>query len=398
MKGNAKISLLPYKIGLLPFFFKPLSQPTNGDDLPDFLPFSVDVDLKTGTLVQCPDAYVSRAISKAYKKGSELSGMMDSSGIGKEYAEDFVVFLKNTLGVDTFNGFKVLEIGCGTGFLLSLLKNLGADVLGIEPGQHGQEKRFDVPIIHDFFPSTKIDGKYHLIILYGVLEHIEDTDTFLKKVSEHLFNDGKIVIAVPNCQPYIYSGDTSMLLHEHWWYYTKETLYNTVTRAINTNVCISDSNFGGVLYAITTDPLFQQAYVKDMGKHIAETEAFCSRIQRSLNIVTQMLEDAYLKDEEIGIFVPGRAINILSMIKSKEYLQKIRFFNDDPRLQYTYYPGFPHIIESRKDLIENPPESILIFSRTFGHKIKMELSIDLPLSKIFLWEDLFDQCDPVRDE
>ena len=29
----------PYDVGFLPFVFSPLSQPGNGADLPDFLPF-----------------------------------------------------------------------------------------------------------------------------------------------------------------------------------------------------------------------------------------------------------------------------------------------------------------------------------------------------------------------
>lgn len=51
--------VLPYDIGLLPFLFEPLFQPTNGPDLPDSLPFSIDIDSRTGTMIRAPNGYVS---------------------------------------------------------------------------------------------------------------------------------------------------------------------------------------------------------------------------------------------------------------------------------------------------------------------------------------------------
>src|SRR5271157_4191320 len=123
----------PWEIGSLPFVFKPLPEPTNGGDIPDFLPFSLDVDENTGTLIQSKNAYVEQILSKAYAKGSEISGMMDDHGIGELYAQDFIRFLTEQFHRETFEKLKILEIGCGTGYLLSRLKQRGAEVLGIEP-------------------------------------------------------------------------------------------------------------------------------------------------------------------------------------------------------------------------------------------------------------------------
>lgn len=392
----------PYDLGLLPFVFSPLTQPRNGSDLPDFLPFSICIDSKTGTMMQMSNVRVSHALEKVYHMDSR--GMMNDFGIGNEYANDFIQFLKSMLSVDRFDGLRILEIGCGTGYLLYLLKNLGAEVIGIEPGIHGQEGsiRYGVPIVQDFFPSSEIRGQYDLIILYAVVEHIEEPGSFLREVGKLLYPGGKIALSVPNCQPYLLSGDISLFIHEHWNYYTRDTLKITILRALGGDVYISDSNYGdggGSLYAITTTGSAGEKLSNNGSAYtLLEAQRFCSLAQEHINRVASVLEVALQKDEEVGIYVPGRAINILSILQNKMKLPKLRFFDDNTYLHRKYYPGFPYPIESKNDFFEKPTYTVLIFSKTFGNQIKMALSRKLPNLNIMVWEEIFGECKPTEAE
>lgn len=366
---------------MLPFVYAPLDRPTNGDDLPDSLPFVLDIQPETGTLVQVPNETVSGALSKAYQKGSTITGAMDETGIGRQYADDFLSFLKQSLGLTRFDDKRVLEIGCGTGYLLYRLKLLGADVLGVEPGVHGQEgsKRFHVPIIRDFFPSPKIHGEFDLIILYGVLEHIQSSSTFLPNLPICLKENGRIAISVPDCSPYIEVGDISMLACEHYNYYTETSLRNSTRRFMKLDIDVRKSSFGGCLYAITTNvtpvPVINRVDFSHY-RHLA-----ISAIEKLFNHL-----ECTLRGECVGIYVPARAINILSVIREKIDLSMVRFFDDNPLLHGTYLPGFDIPIESRKELIEKLPDKVLIMSRTFGNRIVKELGLSL---KITTWDDLF---------
>jgi len=386
----------PWEIGSLPFVFKPLPEPTNGGDIPDFLPFSLDVDENTGTLIQSKNEYVEQILSKAYAKGSEISGMMDDHGIGELYAQDFIRFLTEQFHRETFEKLKILEIGCGTGYLLSQLKLRGAEVLGIEPGDQGQEgaRRFNIPVIQDFFPSPKISGKFDIIILYGVLEHISSPESFLRNVLIYLENEGHIVISVPNCEPYIEVGDVSFLLHEHWNYYTEETLKASIAKMISINVEIKKSNFGGTLYAIgSLSPLPLEKDNIDVEKSSKFSEKRADKFQilvkKNTLTISNYLDSAAKLNGDIGIFVPGRAINLLSLIDSKIGRVKIRFFDDNANLYKTYYPGFNNPVESRQDLFKNPPKILIIFSHSFGEKIKNELKDTLKNTQIIIWNDIF---------
>jgi len=382
----------PWNVGALPFYYTPLRRPTN-DDLPDRLPFALDTDYRTGTLVQVPNKEVSDALSQAYSKGSMPTGMMDEEGIGKEYAEDFLAFLQRRADACS-KRVSVLEIGCGTGYLLYRLKLLGADVLGLEPGPHGQHgsKRFGIPIIKDFFPSPKIAGEFDLVVLFSVLEHMESPSAFLGSVLPLLKENGRIAISIPDCEPYMGAGDISMLYPEHFSYYTQTTLRNSVKASMGLETEIEKASFGGTLYALGKGRASRQT--------VSETELDAERqrannyrilARKGIGRLLGYLKDAAVKGESVGIYAPARAINALSIIREEIDLKGIRFFDDNPALRDTYFPGFSVPIEPGERLMEKPTDRILIMSRSFGKRIAkhvMSLTIDREFT-ITTWEELF---------
>lgn len=384
-----------WDVGKLPFIYTPIKSPTNGNDLPDFLMFSLSVDPETGMLRQVIKKPVSAALSKAYIKGSMISGMMDESGIGRQYADDFLAFLINSFKTNNFKGKRILEIGCGTGYLLYRLKLLGADVLGVEPGPQGQygTQKFMIPIINEFFPSAKINGTFDLIILYGVLEHIKSPDSFISCLKKYLSNSGTVAMSVPNSKPYIKVGDISMLLHEHYRYFTKNTLFNVINQILNCDVNIKKSSFGSCLYAITKKKSLATVLNSSIVKQEIETALkYKSLAEEKINKIHNYLCKSANRTSTVGIYVPGRIVNALSLIKDSVDLSKLRFFDDNELLQNTYYAGFNIQIESRKSLIASPPSEILIMSYSFGEKIREQLKTILSKKiRMITWQELYNK-------
>ena len=137
---------------------------------------------------------------------------------------------------------------------------------------------------------------------------------------------------------------------------------------------------------------------KDLSAHFLETQRFCSLIQENTNRVASVLEVALQKDEVVGIYVPGRAVNVLAILQNKMKLPKLRFFDDNSYLYRKYYPGFPYPVESKDDLFEKPVNTVLVFSKSFGDQIKTALSQELPNLDIMVWKDLFGECKPTEAE
>jgi|SRR3989338_7317764 len=114
------------------------------------------------------------------------------------------VFLQQMkdIGISREDTFKVLEIGCGHGVLRRQLENhtnwcidgcdLNKEVLLKNKVKRGRTLLYN---IHD--RASSFEKTYDFIILFDILEHIENTDNFLKSILYHLKDGGWLFINVP---------------------------------------------------------------------------------------------------------------------------------------------------------------------------------------------------------
>jgi len=98
-----------------------------------------------------------------------------------------------------------LEVGCGSGALLSSLKNggiakmvTGLDPYGTPPEDHILDHFFR-GTFEEVLPELKKLQPFDLIIFADVLEHMEDPWTVLRSISKnYLAEKGLVVISIPN--------------------------------------------------------------------------------------------------------------------------------------------------------------------------------------------------------
>lgn len=105
---------------------------------------------------------------------------------------------------------RVLEIGSGFGSFLSLLKENGIkDISGLELSSLAvkkcQDLKLDVQskLIEDLNKAET----YDVICSFQVLEHVYDVKSFIEASIQHLNIGGKLVIGVPNNNPYLFISD-----------------------------------------------------------------------------------------------------------------------------------------------------------------------------------------------
>jgi 2-polyprenyl-3-methyl-5-hydroxy-6-metoxy-1,4-benzoquinol methylase len=122
---------------------------------------------------------------------------------------------------------RALEIGCATGTGLSMLKTQGWEVLGLEPSRTAAKlagQMYDVEVICSPFEKDILRGRgrFDLIILSHVLEHLLSPRSILNDLRDLLTNNGLIYIEVPNLlRPYVPFG---YFTFEHLNYFTPTTL------------------------------------------------------------------------------------------------------------------------------------------------------------------------------
>ena len=105
---------------------------------------------------------------------------------------------------------RILEVGCGAGQTLEMLKmkNRCEETIGIELfTKAAEEARGKVDKIYcmdvEKSPMPENIGKFDLILLLDVLEHLVDPWAFLARLTEfHLAEHGRVIVSLPNAQHY----------------------------------------------------------------------------------------------------------------------------------------------------------------------------------------------------
>lgn len=369
----------------LPFVWGAQDTPHNPGCLPDTLPFTLAIDKRSGLLVQMPNKQVEQALERAYELGSVMGSNVAEGGVGRQYADDFLEFIFRSIEACSLDKKSLLEIGCGNGYLLSRLCGVFDTTIGVEPGPQGKigGDQYGVNVIQDFFPSPKITGKYSAIVLMSVLEHVQDPIGFTHSLMEYLEPEGRIFISVPNEGAYIQNGDVSTLFHEHWSYFDQKSLRMTMALAGLTLEREFESTFGGSLYAcLAAGSASKTAEAKELAENISVAEHYLSTAQDNCVLLKMACERMVSNGKTLGVYVPARFVNAVGIANIST--EKIRFFDDDPGLVGTFYPGISVKVESRNDLLESPTDSVLVMSRTFGGQLAHELKEMLPAEIVVL--------------
>lgn len=116
---------------------------------------------------------------------------------------------------------RILEVGCGTGSNIPLLRQYGR-IEAIEPDDAARALAADrtgVPIQGGLLPDgvTLDDGAYDLIVLLDVLEHIPGDRDALAALTPKLAPGGSILVTVP-ASPWMWSAHD--VAHHHQRRYT----------------------------------------------------------------------------------------------------------------------------------------------------------------------------------
>lgn len=128
-------------------------------------------------------------------------------------------------------GGKLLDVGCGPGFLLAEAKAQGWRVQGVDLSSWAKDtamERFGVEVFRGDLSEAKFhDKSFDTVVMNDVIEHLEDPKACLREVRRVLKNDGVLYLSTPDID-----SAWSRLLRAKWWginkyhlsYFSRETL------------------------------------------------------------------------------------------------------------------------------------------------------------------------------
>lgn len=390
MESNANslfIERLPFYTGMQDKLIKA--------DLPSTLPFELIFQENTGIITQKYNAKVDKWVERAYQIGSSLSTPLGEGSFSKKIAADIIRVILDSLGEKPLNECSFLEIGCGKGYLLHVLKEMGAkSCLGIEPDPHSREgsQQYNVEIIQDFFQPDRINRKFDVIFTYGVLEHIYNPLDFIQGQKECLAQDGIIFSAVPNCEKSLYLGDYSLLAHEHYNYFTRSSLTSIYSTAGIRGIQSKNAEYGWALYmwGKLDNPAMNSGKNILRGTVIQEKELFCNYIKRcryNMETIQAITKKHEGRGYTIGIYGADPTFMLFNWSNAP------RYFDGDVSKHGMYLPCCSNPVESPYALLENPVDILFVAPINYDKEIRdfLHNEIKLPGEAVISMKDLFEK-------
>ncbi len=179
---------------------------------------------------------------------------------------------------------KILDVGCGTGGNLSLLSEFGAvdafeaDPEAMEIANLKRLANVEFGRLPDQIPSSA--GKYDLVTMFDVLEHIEQDTEALSSLIVHMTDNGRILITVP-AMPWLWSSYDE--IHHHKRRYTRKSLKSALNTA-NFKVC-SIGYFNTILFPAA---IIQRVFAKSSNSSNKIDEDFPQLLNRMFRVIFRL--------------------------------------------------------------------------------------------------------------
>ena len=287
---------------------------------------------------------------------------------------------------------RILDIGCATGHLLSLLKQSGyGNVLGIDPSPACAEaanKLYGVRVMANTLSNAVVDDQsVDFMILTGVLEHVRDLGATLPRLGNMLSANGQIYVAVPDASQFAQGEDAPYqeFSVEHINFFGPTSLANLM-HAHDFSQMFCQQRLQENNYRTTTpviDAIYEKNMVRSSGVSIApdvQTEpglvAYIDQSRQFDNHIRRIIDD--IASSGRPIIVWGTGAHTLRLLATSRLAQaNIRAFVDSNlRYQGKQLNGLPII--APVDL-KDRTDAIFISSRGFQSEIERQIRDDLRL-------------------
>ncbi len=117
-----------------------------------------------------------------------------------------IQYILNQLGSKRIKNLNVLDLGCGGGLICEPLTKLGGNVTGLDFVEnnikaaklHASQNNLIINYLTQDLEKLSLNQKYDLIIIFEVLEHLDNWKTIISKIKKYLKKDGRIILSTIN--------------------------------------------------------------------------------------------------------------------------------------------------------------------------------------------------------
>ena len=256
---------------------------------------------------------------------------------------------------------KVVEIGCGTGDYLSLIKKNKINCYGIEASKSAVQKCIDngldvyemfVDGVEDKIPHAPFDAFF----IMNFFEHLPNPNGTLQGIHANLTEDAIGVVEVPNFDMMIRENLFSEFIGDHLFYFTHDTLVQTLQHNGFEVVDCQETWYNYILRATV-----KKRTSIDLSK-FAEFRKW-------------LTEDLHHYINQFGTVAAwGAGHQALAMLSLANLSDKIRYIIDDAPFKQNKYSPATHIpIVSSKNLDIDPVDAVIVMAASYSDEVARKL-------------------------
>ena len=332
------------------------NMPSSAQGFPDLKSLKNDngSDLNLFQCSSCGLVQLSEKPVSYYKEVIRASSF--SSEMKRFRSEQFVSW------VDKYNlkGKSILEVGCGRGEYLSILKQTEVSLAhGIEYSKESVSSciNSEISVTKGFFgdenfvlPKQKYDG----FICLNFIEHWPNPNKVLAHLKKNLSEDAIGIVEVPNFDMILKQGLYSEFISDHLLYFTKDTL-------------IFMLNYNG--FEVIECSVIWHDYILSAVVRKRKRIDLSLLKSRKLNVETELNSfiDKFEK-KEVAIWGAGhQSLAVMSLAKLEN---KIRYVVDSaPFKQGKYTPATHFPIVAPIELVNNPVKAVIIIAASYSNEV-----------------------------
>ncbi len=256
-------------------------------------------------------------------------------------------------------GKKVLELGCGRGEYLSIMKRQGVKAFGLEYSRPAVEycRSFGLRVERGYLSTGSKSIKhspFDAFYIMNFLEHFPDPKSSLESMRDNLRDGGIGLIEVPNFDMIVKKQLFSEFIKDHLLYFTKDTL----------DIALKLSGFEVLESKVIWHDYIISAVVRKR-EHPA-LESFYGSLQ---NIRKEL--SAFLGKYKKGtIAVWGASHQALAVMALAELKGKICYVVDSAPFKQGKYTTATHIPIVSPDLLDlRPVNAIIIMAASYSDEV-----------------------------
>lgn len=287
----------------------------------------------------------------------------------------------------------VIDVGSNDGLGLKFFKNLGCNVLGIDPAKYASDmaNKSGIKTLNSFFSDEIVEhiidnyGQADFITSHNVLAHIENLNQVFKNIYRLLKDDGHFVFEIGYFKDVLINGFFDTIYHEHLDYHHANPLVQFLNDVGFEVIFISTNEIQGGSLRIETRKSGRKIISEQVNNFLEKEKlsilykddflnSWKKNIQISMDILRSKIIEYKNKDlSVVGYGAPTKATLLLhlSNLSNKE----IDYIYEDNILKngrYLPFTGIPII--SINNIKLTKPKIIVIFAWNFADEIILKLS------------------------